>query len=91
MNIENKMQEYTKFVGQVTEQMNILKDRSDEAGGLDLYYAFLAKRKELLRSVSDHFRKTGVRLIETDEVINVGSPDISWLVIPEPKSVRVVE
>ena len=52
---------------------------------------FVAKRKEFLRLVSAEFRKTGIREIATEDVINIGSVDTSWLTLPEPKSVRVVD
>lgn len=91
MKFQKELDAYITFVAQAQEQMAILKDRSDEAGAIDLYDMFVAKRKELLRAVSAEFRATGNREIETEDVINVGSLDTSWLTLPEPKASRVVE
>lgn len=91
MKFQKELDAYITFVAQAQEQMAILKDRSDEAGAIDLYDMFVAKRKEFLRLVSAEFRKTGIREIATEDVINLGGVDTSWLTLPEPKSVRVVE
>ena len=91
MKFQKELDAYITFVAQAQEQMAILKDRSDEAGAIELYDMFVAKRKEFLRLISADFRNTGKREIETEDVINIGSVDTSWLTLPEPKSVRVVE
>lgn len=91
MKFQKDVDAYINFVAQAQEQMAILKDRSDEDAGVELYNVFVEKRKELLRKIAAEFRATGVREIETEDIINIGKVDTSWLTLPEPKAVRVVE
>lgn len=91
MKFQKDLDAYINFVAEAQEQMAIFKDRSDENAGIELYNVFVEKRKELLRKIAAEFRATGVREIETEDVINIGKVDTSWLTLPEPKAVRVVE
>lgn len=90
MKFQKELDTYGAFLTSAKEQMAILKDRSDEQGAIDLYNMWIEKRKELLRLIAEEFRKTGNRLVETDDVLLMGELDHSWFVLPEPKAVRVV-
>lgn len=91
MKFEEAIKDYSNFFSKAQEQMEILKDRSDEEGAIELYRMWLEKRKALLRDIAEDFRQTGVRAVATEDILLIGELDHSWFVLPEPKAIRVVK
>jgi hypothetical protein len=91
MKFQKELDDYAGFLIKAQEQMQILKDRSDEQGAIEIYQMWLEKRKDLLRNIAEDFRKTGVRAVATEDILMLGELDHSWFVLPEPKAHRVVK
>lgn len=90
MKFQKQIDDYANFLIKSQEQMEILKDRSDEEGAISLYRMWLEKRKALLREIAEDFRQTGIRAVATEDILGMGELDHSWFVLPAPTAIRQV-